>query len=340
MEAPLDLPDEQLFLEGPQLEGALAKLDINGWNTSGYGSMSRTTWCRVSFQHCQLREDILEIALGSDDQESIDVSYRAEQIRLKLQRLHSSYPAFMKIAPEVIHGSDVLGSGFGFAQTEKGARPVNALYVLEIQSGIDHTEFLLQRALINRGQATTKDLIPISRRTLRHILLAYAQRDLFRDFQGDIIYLLTVHGIPTAGVLAIELLKQEQSRQYTPEILPRSETIQDLSVLISALATVGPGEGNFSICDQGRRGLKRVLDQILSPHVPPVASSDQASFDEMSLYFPTGNDADFLQWLDNMDWDNGNWMNPAVSSGEAALDSGMSSSDAVTLQGASSTSGT
>ena len=112
------------------------------------------------------------------------------------------------------------------------------------------------------------------------------------------------YGLPAAGVLAIELLKQQQNRMYTPDILPRSETIQDLSDFISALAAVGPGEGNFSICNQGRRALKRVLDQILSPNQGPTAgSSEPPAFDDMSLYFPTGNDADFLQWLENVEWD-------------------------------------
>ena len=126
---------------------------------------------------------------------------------------------------------------------------------------------------------------------------------------------LAVHGLPAAGVLAIELLKQEQSRVYTPDILPRSETIQDLSVFISSLAAVGPGEGNFHICNQGRRALKRVLDQILSPNTAPIPSSSEqpSAFDEGPLYFPTGGDADFLQWLENVDWDKQNWMNPSAS---------------------------
>jgi hypothetical protein len=68
---------------------------------------------------------------------------------------------------------------------------------------------------------------------------------------------------------------------------------------------VSPGEGNYHICNQGRRALKRVLDQILSPQPPPsvMPSGDQPAFDEMSLYFPTANDADFLQWLENVEWD-------------------------------------
>ena len=132
-------------------------------------------------------------------------------------------------------------------------------------------------------------------------------------------------GLPAAGVLAIELLKQEQSRQYTPDILPRSETIQDLSVFISSLGAVGPGEGNYSICNQGRRVLKKVLDQILSPApaypIPGNVGIDGQSVvggaagqhqDDMSFFFPTGNDAEFLHWLDNVEWNPaGQWMNTA-----------------------------
>ena len=115
-------------------------------------------------------------------------------------------------------------------------------------------------------------------------------------------------------MLAIELLK---TNQYPSDILPRSETIQDISVLISALSAVGPGDGNYSICNQGRRALKRALDQILSPNVVPVstaATGDHPSmFDQTDLYFPTGNDADFLQWLDTVEWDKTNFMSSSSS---------------------------
>ena len=332
MEVPLDLSDDQLCLEGAELDAALSTLDSNGWNTSG--NLHRTTWLRVWFQHCRIREDILEIALGSGDE---DISLQAEQVRLKLERLHNSYPDFMRIPPEELLSNDSqVNLGYNFGRTEKAMRQINAIFTLCIHAGIVHTEFLLQRALINRKRTDTKELIPISRRMLGLVLLAQSKRDFFRDFQGDLVYLvssqpsescfddksltdaakLAVHGLPAAGVLAIELLKQEQSRFYTPDILPRSETIQDLSVFISSLAAVGPGEGNFFICNQGRRALKRVMDQILSPNPAPIPSSSEPgapTFDDMSLYFPTGNDADFLQWLENVEWDKQNWMNPSAS---------------------------
>jgi hypothetical protein len=130
------------------------------------------------------------------------------------------------------------------------------------------------------------------------------------------------NGLAAAGVLAIELLKQEQSRLYAPEILPRSETIQELSVFISSLASVSPGEGNYFVCNQGRRALKKVLDQILSPSNPVAGpgmtggtgASELGMGDDMGLFFPTGNDVDFLSWLDNVEWDKaGVWGVPSAS---------------------------
>ena len=313
MEWPLDLSDDELFLEGAELEQVLSSLDANGWNTKGY--LHRTTWNRIWFQHCRIREDILEIALGSEEE---DISMRAEQVRLKMERVHNSIPDFMRVTPEqVLSSSDsIFGVAYPLGKNEKSMRFVNAIFVICIHAGMLHTEFLLQRALITRLRCDTKRLIPLAVRMLKLVLLAQSRRDFFRDFQGDLIYLLTLHGLPAAGVLAVEMLKQEQTKQYTPDVLPRSETVQDLSVFISALAAVGPGEGNFSICDQGRRALKRVLDQILSPSNPPApasASGEVAVLDDSSLYFPIGNDADFLQWLDNVEWDKNTWIDPALT---------------------------
>lgn len=180
MEWPLDLSDEQLFSEGEELEAALAGLDPNGWNTSG--NLNRTTWIRIWFQHCKIREDILEIALGSDEE---DIVLRAEQVRMKMDQLHGSVPAFMQVTPEQIFASDThLGGGFG-------GRQVNAMFLLCIHTGIVHTEFLLQRAMVSRLRTDTKNLIPTSRRMLKLVLLAHSRRDFFVDFQGDLIYLVS-----------------------------------------------------------------------------------------------------------------------------------------------------
>lgn len=83
---PLDLSDEQIFMEGADLQEALNTLDSQGWNQTG--NLNRATWTRVWFQHCQVREDILELALGPETE---DISHRAKQIWQKLKTMHTSY---------------------------------------------------------------------------------------------------------------------------------------------------------------------------------------------------------------------------------------------------------
>lgn len=81
-------------------------------------------------------------------------------------------------------------------------------------------------------------------------------------------------GIPAAGVLAIELLRQRDgSSRPTPSTLRRPEAIQNLSVFASYLQfVVFPHEGNYEICQRARRILGRILNQILSPNPSPFPS--------------------------------------------------------------------
>lgn len=185
MEVPLDLSDEQLFLEGAELDAAIAQLDATGWNKTG--NVNRTTWRRAWFEYCRIREDILEIALGSGEE---DISHQVGQVRSRLDRVSNVNPEFMKLTPEQVLGSTESHLKFAasWKQSEQSMRQVNAVFTVMIQVGIIHTEWLLQRALINRKRADPKDLIPISRRMLAITLLTYAKRDYFRDFQADIAY--------------------------------------------------------------------------------------------------------------------------------------------------------
>ena len=105
----------------------------------------------------------------------------------------------------------------------------------------------------------------------------------------------------------MELLKQEQWPGADLDAIPLSETIQQLSILISALAAVGPAEGNHAICAQGRVVLQRVLDRILEPpskQVPAMLTDeglDLAWLDAMPPYVSAQNDAEFMEWLSS-DW--------------------------------------
>ena len=105
----------------------------------------------------------------------------------------------------------------------------------------------------------------------------------------------------------MELLKQEQWPGADLDAIPRSETIQQLSIPTSALAAVGPVEGNRAICAQGRAVLQRVLDRILEPpskQIPAMLTDeglDMAWLDAMPPYVSAQNDAEFMEWLSS-DW--------------------------------------
>ena len=185
MEMPLDLTDEVFFLHGAELEARLASVDERGWSHSG--ELCRNTWCRVWFQHSRLREDILEIALGSDEE---DISLKSQHIKQNLERDHASYPAIMRVPPEeLFQGND--GKTYGIAHQDASLRGINAIFILCIHAGILHTEFLLQRAIISRKNADYKELIPISRKILNLVLLAQSHREVFRDFHSDLTYVVS-----------------------------------------------------------------------------------------------------------------------------------------------------
>lgn len=313
LEMPLDLSGAQLMLQGPELQQAIANLDPNGWNTSG--NPHRITWNRVWFLYSRIREEILEVSLGSSDE---DVAARIADIWRKMGELDASLPSFVQLSPEESLNAYVANSG---RQDGRGVSN-NALNAIFIHMGIMQTEFLLRRAQVNRMKTDTETLIPISRRMLKLVLLTQSRRDFFRDFQEDVACLMAIAGVSTAGVLAVELLKQDQSRLIGQDVLPRSETIQDISVFVSLLADVKTGGANHHICSQGSRALRGALDKILSPSAPPPAfgvggaSETDRAFEDMGFLMPTANDAEFLQWLDNVEWDKG-FMNPGTEVGDA-----------------------
>ena len=59
---PLDLSDDELMVEGEELESIINKLDLNGWSTSG--RISPSTVCRAWMPMGLIRDEILELSLG------------------------------------------------------------------------------------------------------------------------------------------------------------------------------------------------------------------------------------------------------------------------------------
>lgn len=149
-------------------------------------------------------------------------------------------------------------------------------------------------------------------------------------------HLMATHGLRCAAILGVELLKQEQLPVYPAEpLLPRSQTIQDLSVFVAKLGTMPDINCLESLCEQGRKVLTRILDKILAPataaekpcasccqtragqpgvsafsgdlirndalYVPPEATTLMADWDSNMDATLFGADYQFQQWLGDMD---------------------------------------
>ena len=74
----------------------------------------------------------------------------------------------------------------------------------------------------------------------------------------------------------MELLRRDKYGSYDDEF-PRSEVIQQLSVLLHELLTlpaaIGVGNGNFRMFAAGSTAFGKVLDKVLSPP-PPVQNPE------------------------------------------------------------------
>ncbi|CAJ2510351.1 Uu.00g050540.m01.CDS01 [Anthostomella pinea] len=250
---PLDVPDSQLFQEDVDKAQILASLDSNGFNTAG--RVTRTTWMKTWLGWAPRREDVLDLALGHYTSE--EVLRHAEEIRKKGEEYWAGLPAYIR----------------RFSDGEVTPAPNNPFESMlqdGIKQGFRGNDLLLQRTLIRKTGATSEKLVRTARLILDDILRISRRHDIASVFQSDMASRLAVQGLRSAAVIAVELLKQEQlPSQSKNHLLPRSRTIQDLSVFAARLGDIDPADGAFSVCDMGSKVITRILDKILSPPNEP-----------------------------------------------------------------------
>lgn len=319
LEPPADIDDSALLLEGDDWKEAMKQLDENGWNTSG--RISRQTWLKAYIDIAKAREDILEMALTRLPAD--ELLRRAEKIRQRADERFAKFPKFIQQE---------------WTQPWYDQRPGPALrtcYIVCFRLGYLSNDLLLQRILVKSAGADHWTLVEIARGLFKEVLKYVSRADLTRDFQNDLSWILVSHGIRSAAIVAVQLIKQElfSGSHYSPlnQRLPRSETIQDLSVFASSLRAIDRDDGNYSVCDQGQRVIKHMLDKILEGPARPPAQSHSVEnqdirpfFDPISEFGGSGfdldasvslvNDADFVQWLENAEWDKSS-MQPGMDNG-------------------------
>jgi hypothetical protein len=137
---------------------------------------------------------------------------------------------------------------------------------------------LLERLGHKHGILSGQSMVDCAREMLELTVLLWVQRDRFPEWHHDYDWMLMCWGIPSSGVLCVALLKEIQEREPerqhgkpTRLRLPRSEIVQNLSLLIGFLEWIKPAAGNYQLCSRMRIIIKRILDQILNPS--PVSST-------------------------------------------------------------------
>lgn len=187
---------------------------------------------------------------------------------------------------------------------------------------------LLERLAHKQGALSGQSMIDCAREMLELTVLLWVQRDRFVEHHHDYDWMLMCWGVPSSGVLCVELLKQTKNPTGNTLRVPRSEIVQNLSLLIGFLEWVKPAAGNYQLCGRMRIIIKRILDQILNPSPPSSMPAAQAESADTPGYDPNANamgtgvlgydpnlfepgtfdDAtDNFDWLNNVDWSRGPW---------------------------------
>ena len=119
-----------------------------------------------------------------------------------------------------------------------------------------------------------------------------------------------MYGVPSAGVLCVELLKATKSPSGRQLNIPRSQVLQKLSIFISCLEWARPADETYTLCGHMHKIISHIIDQILASDASnPAAEPQPARALETIAPFdlPLEDDTEWLQWLNNVDWTKGSW---------------------------------
>ncbi|PVH96263.1 hypothetical protein DM02DRAFT_617345 [Periconia macrospinosa] len=252
LQTPLDISDAQLMSDVQDPERIAMGLDENGWNRRG--AIHLSTFQRLFVSVAMITEEIVEISMDIEMPPD-EIARRAADITERAIERFESLPDFLR-----------LHRDRPFQDPKRS--PIELLFLAYIEMNAHYHQYLLQRVLIKRLGADSAKLLEIAKFMFKFVLQMVNNKHVFRDFQIDFVTLLNQNGVPSAAVIAVELLRQEQNPcgiMNPAHRLPRSQTIQDLSVFVACLETIPPNSCAYISCERGLRFLKKILDTILDP---------------------------------------------------------------------------
>jgi len=132
------------------------------------------------------------------------------------------------------------------------------------------------------------------------------------------------YGIPSAGVLCVELLKSAMGApgtQAQPVHFSCSEVVQSLTMFVGFLDWIRPSDGNYRLCRRLRQVIKGILDRVLDSKLPPQSDPNPETDSQTNMISNDGNgdlllnsmqmptiDGHAIDWLNTIDWTQGDWL--------------------------------
>ena len=174
---PLDLSDEQLMAEEPELSRIRDQLDNNGWNTSG--EVYASIWARALLLINLIREEVLEISLGiSNDCSELlpEYSYsepKQARIQHHINDLERRCEEVYACLPQSVRYS--IGKDLSSPQVFPRKVAFHLLFL--------HCLFLLERLSISRIKSSGQRLVDLAIQMMDDVLILWARRDWLVDFQ-------------------------------------------------------------------------------------------------------------------------------------------------------------
>ncbi|KAK8054815.1 hypothetical protein PG993_000042 [Apiospora rasikravindrae] len=285
---PADIDDVHFLSDSDELDHALRRVDMNGWNADR--QFRGATWRRIKLLLSQFREEVLGVCLGA--------------------RLDNGNEAVVQVpAPD-------SASALRFDDDAHGAALQPVLAASEADPGGPvFTRAPLCHLPVSAWDDCTSSfaLRPNLQHAARYVLKASKAKC------QKILY----YGLPAASILAVDLLKLTNRSSHhisgpplADDVGPRAEIIQNLSVFVSNIQrSINRQEVNQEPCKWAHRVLSSILGRIIEAKqyeaaeaapteeasteitVGSIQSSIASGFDVDGLNFD-----DFLQQIENGDW--------------------------------------
>ncbi|KAE8152650.1 hypothetical protein BDV25DRAFT_150805 [Aspergillus avenaceus] len=304
---PFDLSDEEIVLNGSELDAALQGLDQDGWKTPSEGEtlIRPATGIRLRYLFSDIRVKVLRLSLGN----------RNGDVGDKCRELYREYEAIReRVPPQYRYESDCW----------KYLNAGTCIAMLIIHLDYLYCGFQIQRILRQEGQNILAALLDTSMKLLSAMLDYIRQQWRIRELKQRYAWIFFFYGLPGAGTLAAEIRQSTLEGTQLPLSVPYSRIIRDLSVAVSWFENYNyPRRPDYQLCLQISKVISKLLDETLDHSLIPSSDAtthsdknntvlndsiselpvDLLGENEIQPSIEPTTSEEFLSWFDDLLWD-------------------------------------